>query len=112
MTNTVFNDLLTEIMKVDYDDLTKKKAVEYSYDDNRFFNFISMKNLRNATKEGHSEQGQLWNLMIKQFICVQSWIDSGYIPTNAEAFEKIGDIRKYLYILELIFMEKSQNNLK
>ena len=112
MTTEKYDELLQIAMEQDKQDLIGKKAIEYSKGNDRFYNFKSIAKMRNATSHNLNDKtdtfNQLWNLMLKQFVCIQTWIDDKTIPTYEMAFEKIGDVRKYLYNLEIMYIEQRE----
>lgn len=78
------------------------KASEYATLDNRFKNFdVSADLLRCTPIEA------AYAFMTKHITSIYEWYATGYIPTEEQAREKLGDVRNYCYIIEAMYKAKN-----
>lgn len=74
------------------------KAAEYATLDNRFQNFDMSANLLRCTPIEAA-----YAFMTKHITSIYEWYATGYIPTEEQAREKLGDVRNYCYIIEAMY---------
>ena len=99
---------LPEMVQRDITMLNDKRA-EYADDDDIFSNFEKAASFNTSTQEK-----QLWNYCTKHIISVQEMVAGLHLTKYplSQWEEKLGDIRRYLYLLEGMMREKEATRLE
>ena len=89
-----FLDLLA-VRQDAIDKTLAQKAIEYSFDGDRLYNFN-----RAAQVNGTTAKKALWGMATKHLISVQDLVEGRLANTANNVNEKVGDMINYLILLE------------
>lgn len=85
-----------------------EKGKEYNRNDDPLHNFRVAAKVNNTT-----EEKALWGFAVKHYVSfldILNDMEKGFLPTESQVNEKIGDLINYLILCEASIQEKIVNN--